>query len=348
MPFPVMTNVAPTSFSERMLANSVVFPSPLAAVQNTIARPGTRWQFDVQWNNRQGLEFDRAGQLDRLSSFLQGQADLPSPFWFWPRGIGAQTGALDTDSLLAPGSGYLQDNETSPEDLGWTRLNGIVSVNAFRIALGTTAICVIEQEITVDPGFTHAVSFDFRPATGDTLNVRIGTTSGGTDIANATYVGDAQAGRSVLTFVPTTSSVFLQIRNPNANSRVYVSSISLAKAGTIAAAATEGARQISVETLPDLTNRELLLGSWLEVNGQLCRLRDDLDVFADNTGSLQITPGLHRAAEVGDPVTFHRPACLVQLGSLQISRRRGGVADISAQLNEYIPPSSVSIYGAAS
>jgi hypothetical protein len=345
MPFPVMTNVAPTSFSERMLSNSVVFPSPLAAVQNTIARPGTRWQFDVQWNNRQGLEFDRSGQLDRLSSFLQGQADLPSPFWFWPRGIGAQTGSLDTDSLLAPGSGYLQDNETSPASLGWTVLNGLVAVNAFRIVLGS--VCTIEQQIAVSPGFTYALSFDFRPNTSDDLNVRIGTTSGGTDVANATLVGEAQAGRSVLTFVPTTSAIFLQFRNPNANSRVYVSSISLAPAATVEVAATEGARDLFLETLPNLGDRELLLGSWLEVNGQLCRLRDDLEVFNDNTGTVQITPGLHRAAEVGDPVIFHRPACLVQLGSLQISRRRGGVADISAQLNEYIPPSSISIYGAA-
>jgi hypothetical protein len=346
MPFPVMTNVAPTSFSERMLANSVVFPSPLAAVQNTIARPGTRWQFDVQWNNRQGLEFDRAGQLDRLSSFLQGQADRPSPFWFWPRGIGAQTGALDTDSLLAPGSGYLQDNQTNPASLGWTLLNGVVAVNAFRIVLGSS--CAIEQQITVAPGFTYALTFDFRPNTSDDLNVRIGTTSGGTDVANVTVTGEAQTGRSVVTFVPAAGSIFLQLRNPNADSRVYVSSISLAPAATVEESATEGARSLVLETLPNVSDRELFLGSWLEVNGQLCRLRDDLTVFSNNKATAQITPGLHRAAEVGDPVIFHRPACLVQLGSLQISRRRGGVADISAQLNEYIPPSSVSIYGVAS
>ena len=119
----------------------------------------------------------------------------------------------DTDAAIA--------NGTFASDItGWTdQSTGTASIvhdatNEDMDLVGASAsIAIAEQQITIDAGFQnveHALKVEVKGVAGDRVRLRIGTTSGGTDIVNDDCL---DVGHHVVAFTPGAATFFVQFRN---------------------------------------------------------------------------------------------------------------------------------------
>ena len=214
---PAITSVNAGEFGARMggrtdfarYANSGreylnVLPLPQGGIMR---RPGTRFVAEVADSTKRGRL--RRFRVSTIQSYILELGDGVVRFYKNQGRIDVE----DTDAAITNGT---FDSDIS----GWTDQSsgGTISHSSGTLALNN-ATSVAEQQISIGASHqskAHVVRFRVIGAPGDLIKVRIGTTSGATDLVDDFI---AHTGWHCVDFTPGAASVFLQFRNEDGKTK---------------------------------------------------------------------------------------------------------------------------------
>ena len=184
-------------------------------------RPATRFVAEVAnsaiMGRLQKFEFnvEQAYILElgsRLMRFYRHQAQITA----------ANTNALITNGTFDTNITGWTDQSTGSGLIVWDSGGG----GRLELDPGGSDIAIAEQSITISAslvGIEHVLKFKVEGDHGDRINLRIGTSSGGMQL----FTRQARPGFHSISFIPTTTTFFLQFRKGNAPSRVaYIDDVS--------------------------------------------------------------------------------------------------------------------------
>lgn len=189
-----------------------------------VRRPGSRFA----WEAKDSTKFTRVDRFEYRTD--QAYILEMGPQYFRFGRYQARIAVLSTTASIT--------NGTFPTDLsGWTDLDtgtGVSQHNAsgyMELSGGSAGVGWREQAVASVPnGQRHTLSFRVRALAGDVVKLRIGTTSGGTQIINDVSYA---TGYHCVSFVATATTIYIGFRN-DVNKFIGVDDVSLIGGGAAA------------------------------------------------------------------------------------------------------------------
>ena len=227
------------------------------------------------------------------------------------------------------GSVFLKSN-TNQRILFEISSNGVVdyAYGYFDATLGTVVSSGVGGNATLEYASIHDCGNGWyrcrltaRLAATTSLNMYIVMCNGAS--STASYTGDGS------------SSVFLWGADAQQGSQLgrYTQTTDSAILGT-----GQTGSSIRVKGLDASTSQQLLAGDQVEINGQLCILKSDVDGDESGCGTLEVYPRIRTATSDEDPVILYQPhgTFLLESQSQAFSNLPGGFSNISLNFIEDI------------
>lgn len=292
----LLPDVRVAKVSPSIIDNTGRFSSPLSGGLRTVARPGDRWAFRLDYQNL--LDLDRA-RFESCIASIRGAANrlLYSPTDYVQRGSFAAP-ELVTNGTFASGS------------TGWSTSSAtlVVADRMARVQNSTVAsgYIVNSASIATVSGLSYCVRAIFVSGNQSTFAVDAGTTSGASDILASGSITSPGIYSKGFTATGTALYLSLLCGTTTAGDFVHYVFASVSRCLLVNGASQTGSA-LNVKGAATTTNGLLLPGDWIEVNKEMKRITAPFNSDGSGHGYLQFTPPLRSSPADGDPVIINKP-----------------------------------------
>jgi hypothetical protein len=291
----LLPDVRITKAYPKLIDNTARFQSIFTGVTRTVARPGERWGFRLEYDNLQQL--DRA-RIETFIASLRGGANraLVSPPDY-PR-----RGNFPAVELFPNGDFSIATNY-------WTATGATFTVadrqGRVQNAGAATGRITNAAAIPLTSGAGYVARVVAAPGNQVAYKIQGGTTPGALDVFSD---APATIGYTRYPFTAPGANFYLSLF---CNTIVAADFINYALASVARCPLVNGANQsgaaLIVDALPPSANNLLLPGDWIGINMELKRVSAPLNSDSSGNGVLQFTPPLRASPANNDPIVINAP-----------------------------------------
>jgi hypothetical protein len=292
----LLPDVRVAKISPSIIDNTGRFSSPLAGGVRTVARPGDRWAFRLDYQNLLGL--DRA-RFESCIASIRGAANrlLYSPTDYVQRGSFAAPELVSNGTFATGSTGWSTSSATL-----------VVADRMARVQNSTTATGYIvnSASITTVSGLTYCVRAVFSSGSQSTFAVNAGTTSGASDIFASGSITSPGIYSKAFTASGTALYLSLLCGTTAIGDFVHYIFASVSRCLLVNGASQTGSA-LNVKGATVNAAGQLLPGDWCEINQEMKRITAPFNAGAAGTGYLQFSPPLRSSPADGAPIIINKP-----------------------------------------
>lgn len=292
----LLPDVRVAKISPSIIDTTGRFSSPLSGGVRTVARPGDRWAFRLDYQNL--LDLDRA-RFESCLATIRGAANrlLYSPTDY------VQRGSFSAPELVSNGT-------FASGSTGWSTSSAtlVVADRMARVQNSSAAsgYIVNSASMATVSGLAYCVRTIFASGNQSAFAVDAGTTSGASDIFASGAITTPGIYAKAFTATATTLYLSLFCNTTTLADFVHYLFASVSRCLLVNGASQSGSA-LNVKGAPNSTNGLLLPGDWCEVNKEMKRITAPFNSDSSGHGYLQFTPPLRNSPADGDPIILNKP-----------------------------------------